>query len=301
MAYNPLYGYDTALYGYGQANQLDPSGGGYGPAKRQMPAWMNDLAARGIGVANDGVYGAPPAIDIPRGDGLGGIPAVVAGPVDAGNNGIIPGFSNAIPTGDAAGAGGGAEGSNNGNASFAGSGQGLGLGNPSAKSGWASLLDSLGIEHNTTLGDLSGLGGSQTNNPNVSNMNAVGTAPGDLTAAPGYGFAAGDYTQGASGGVAGGQTGTMSEIAGGGYGAPAGETGAGTGQGFEAPSGFNNYSRGGLVTRNRLQGPDPDGPDDGYGALNVGEGVLTARALKHYGDGIIDRLNKLQVPKKALR
>lgn len=59
--------------------------------------------------------------------------------------------------------------------------------------------------------------------------------------------------------------------------------------------------KGGMVTRNRLSGPDPRGPDDGYAALNVGEGVLTAEALKHYGKGIIGRLNKLSIAKDLLR
>jgi hypothetical protein len=57
---------------------------------------------------------------------------------------------------------------------------------------------------------------------------------------------------------------------------------------------------GGLVTPNKLGGPDPDGPDDGYAALNVGEGVLTRHALAYYGPGIISRLNKLAVPKDRL-
>lgn len=59
--------------------------------------------------------------------------------------------------------------------------------------------------------------------------------------------------------------------------------------------------RGGMVTRNRLSGPDPDGPDDGFAPLKIGEGVLTAAAMRHYGKGIVGRLNKLSVSKSALR
>jgi hypothetical protein len=33
--------------------------------------------------------------------------------------------------------------------------------------------------------------------------------------------------------------------------------------------------------------------------MDIGEGVLTAKAMKHYGPGIVARLNKLQVPKRA--
>jgi hypothetical protein len=56
---------------------------------------------------------------------------------------------------------------------------------------------------------------------------------------------------------------------------------------------------GGIVTRNKLRGPDPNGPDDGHVAMDLGEGVLTAKAVRHYGPGIVERLNKLQVPKGA--
>jgi hypothetical protein len=33
--------------------------------------------------------------------------------------------------------------------------------------------------------------------------------------------------------------------------------------------------------------------------MDIGEGVLTAKAIRHYGPGIVARLNKLQVPKGA--
>ena len=52
-----------------------------------------------------------------------------------------------------------------------------------------------------------------------------------------------------------------------------------------------------MITRNKLMGPNPDGPDDGYGSLKVGEGVLTVKAMKHYGSAFLAKLNKLAVPK----
>jgi hypothetical protein len=64
-------------------------------------------------------------------------------------------------------------------------------------------------------------------------------------------------------------------------------------------AGLAGMYRGGIVTANRLQGPDPRGPDDGYVAMDKGEGVLTAKAIQHYGPGIVSRLNKLAVPKAA--
>jgi len=83
MAINPLYGYDTSLYGYGQANT---AGGG-----RKYPGWMTDTNARGIGVAQNYAPTAISPIDIPRGNGLGGFNdqsvAPAAAPVETGFGG----------------------------------------------------------------------------------------------------------------------------------------------------------------------------------------------------------------------
>ena len=69
------------------------------------------------------------------------------------------------------------------------------------------------------------------------------------------------------------------------------------------PGGGSNmqFNRGGIVTRNRLTGPNPPGPDDGMAALDIGEGVLTAKAIRHYGKGVVSKLNRLAVPKSALK
>lgn len=76
--------------------------------------------------------------------------------------------------------------------------------------------------------------------------------------------------------------------------------GGGAGEGGEGGGGEGNY-KGGLITRNKLLGPDPAGPDDGYASLNAGEGVITAAAMKHYGPGLLRKLNKLAIPKVALK
>jgi hypothetical protein len=103
--------------------------------------------------------------------------------------------------------------------------------------------------------------------------------------APGGGGAGG--AQGGGGAAGGGASG-------GGGASSAGDMG---GTGGVASGGMY---RGGIVTHNKLRGPNPPGPDDGHVAMDVGEGVLTAKAVKHYGADIVHRLNKLQVPKGAL-
>jgi hypothetical protein len=47
-----------------------------------------------------------------------------------------------------------------------------------------------------------------------------------------------------------------------------------------------------MVTKKHLTGPNPKGKDDGYGALDHGEGVLTAATTKRLGGKkAIDALN----------
>jgi len=51
------------------------------------------------------------------------------------------------------------------------------------------------------------------------------------------------------------------------------------------------YAKGGKVTPNRLMGPDPAGPDDGYAALKSGEFVLNEKTAKEIGYEVLKRLN----------
>ena len=53
----------------------------------------------------------------------------------------------------------------------------------------------------------------------------------------------------------------------------------------------NGYYKGGMVTPNRLAGANPKGPDDGYAALDHGEYVIKASAVKKYGKGLLDAIN----------
>lgn len=50
----------------------------------------------------------------------------------------------------------------------------------------------------------------------------------------------------------------------------------------------NGYYKGGLVTRSRLGGPNPRGPDDGYGGLDIGEMVIKKSAVKKHGGLLAD-------------
>lgn len=43
------------------------------------------------------------------------------------------------------------------------------------------------------------------------------------------------------------------------------------------------WAKGGSVAKEQLTGPDPAGPDDGYGALKGGEHVFTVREVKSFG------------------
>ncbi len=51
------------------------------------------------------------------------------------------------------------------------------------------------------------------------------------------------------------------------------------------------YAKGGKVTPDRLMGPDPAGPDDGYAALKSGEFVLNEKSAKEIGYEVLKRLN----------
>lgn len=87
------------------------------------------------------------------------------------------------------------------------------------------------------------------------------------------GSAGGDGGDGGSGGDGGGDGG-------------GGDGGSGGGDG-------GGWANGGMVTKDRLSGPNPAGPDDGYGALDDGEFVLTAEAVKKMGPMGLEILRRL--------
>jgi hypothetical protein len=75
----------------------------------------------------------------------------------------------------------------------------------------------------------------------------------------------------------------------------AGPSGAGT------ESGGDGWAKGGKVTKDRLKGPDPKGPDEGYGALLGGEYVIKKSAVNKYGTGLLDMINNGKIPAKKMK
>jgi hypothetical protein len=65
--------------------------------------------------------------------------------------------------------------------------------------------------------------------------------------------------------------------------------------------GFNKgLAQGGHVSMQHLQGPNPMGPDDGYGALKMGEYVINDKAVKKYGIELMDAINSGKISKGKL-
>jgi len=61
------------------------------------------------------------------------------------------------------------------------------------------------------------------------------------------------------------------------------------------------WAQGGHVSMQHLQGPNPMGPDDGYGALKDGEYVINDKAVKKYGIELMNAINSGKISKGKLR
>ena len=59
------------------------------------------------------------------------------------------------------------------------------------------------------------------------------------------------------------------------------------------------YNMGGPV--DRVGGPNPPGPDDGAGMLQLGEYVIKKSAVKKYGQGLLDMINDGKIPAKKMK
>ena len=61
------------------------------------------------------------------------------------------------------------------------------------------------------------------------------------------------------------------------------------------------FNKGGKVTMDRLQGPNPMGPDDGYAGLKNGEFVINAKSVGKYGIELMNAINNGKISKGKLR
>lgn len=254
------------LIGYGQGNDK---------LNRAYPSWMSNGFSYGNsyeGPQTEKTFAAPgvdPYSLLPLN------PTPVAAPTfDPAMQGYGYGARQAAPGGGAPE--GGAPGE-------AGNGQGnTGNGSFPDMRGALDGFDMNGARNGATIGGLAGIAGP------IAGL--VGTIGGGLIG--------GLWGGGGSGqGTAKEGWGGLSEQ--GGYAEPGGpfDTAQNNGPAPDAPSNFH----GGIITHNKLTGPDPKGPDEGYASIQTGEGVLTRAAVKHYGKGLVNKLNRLAVSKEALR
>lgn len=88
-----------------------------------------------------------------------------------------------------------------------------------------------------------------------------------------------------------------------------GNTGGGGGRYSGDNSGLNagwgsrdagGLAQGGYVSMQHLQGPDPEGPDDGYAALKDGEYVINDQAVNQYGIELMNLINSGKISKGEL-
>jgi hypothetical protein len=83
------------------------------------------------------------------------------------------------------------------------------------------------------------------------------------------------------------------------------DTGGGGGEGIGGgdisgqSEGTPALAMGGPV--DRVGGPNPPGPDDGTGMLQLGEYVIKKSAVKKYGQGLLDMINDGKIPAKKMK
>ncbi len=105
----------------------------------------------------------------------------------------------------------------------------------------------------------------------------------------------GGVSGGGGGGAADdGGTGSSDGAAAAGDGGSSGGDGGGDGGAAGAA-----WAMGGLI--DRVGGPNPPGPDDGTGYLDLGEYVIRKSSVKKYGRGLLDMINEGKVPAKKIK
>jgi hypothetical protein len=145
-----------------------------------------------------------------------------------------------------------------------------------AASYFSSMQDAAATGIGGSPADVDGGGGGSFSDYGLGFNDAAAQAAADAdSAATGYGGSPADADSG-PGGYSGGYDS-------GGYG------------------GYDGFAKGGKVTKNRLKGPDPKGPDQGYGALLSGEFVIKKSAVKKYGEGLLGMINDGKIPVQKMK
>ncbi len=87
------------------------------------------------------------------------------------------------------------------------------------------------------------------------------------------------------------------------FGVGVGNDSVGGGYGMTPDGGIDGsmFNKGGKVTKNRLHGPNPIGPDDGFGGLDDGEYVIKKSAVNKYGIELMNAINAGKISKGKLR
>ena len=98
-------------------------------------------------------------------------------------------------------------------------------------------------------------------------------------------------------------TGAPSPEPGGAYGYDPDGGVSGGAYGYDPDGGVSQgmWADGGFVTKDRLVGPDPEGPDDGYGGLDEGEAVIPTKMVDRYGEDVMQALIDGDIDPKRLR
>lgn len=78
-------------------------------------------------------------------------------------------------------------------------------------------------------------------------------------------------------------------------------SGVGTGIGASVGGIGGGLYMGGKVTKDKMMQPDPNGPDDGYVALQDGEYVIKKKSVDKYGHGLLHALNSGSISKKKTK
>jgi hypothetical protein len=78
-------------------------------------------------------------------------------------------------------------------------------------------------------------------------------------------------------------------------------SGLGTGIGASVGGMGGGLYMGGKVTKDKMMQPDPNGPDDGYVALQDGEYVIKKKSVDKYGHSLLSALNNGSISKKKTK